>query len=754
MIRPRKVFLFGLPAVILALAGSFYWPVPRSRLAPGGVVSLRLTDRNGVLLREILSPQGGRCRWVGLGDVSSYLIAATLAAEDQDFYFHRGIHLPSIGRALEQNIRRRHIFSGASTITQQVVRSIFHVPRTIPGKIFEMWLALRLENTVAKEDILVQYLNRIPYGNQAFGAEAASLLYFDKPAVQLTLAESAYLACIPRAPSRVNPYRNAPELRMRQREILNRMRASGQVKSDEHKRALEETIVLAAESEHFRAPHFCDMVMANLARSKLPSAGCLRTTLDWELQKKVEILLRAHLDALKRRNITNGAVVVTDNTTGDILALTGSRDYADASNDGQVNGALALRQPGSALKPFTYCLALELGMTAASVVEDTLSQFPGAQGAYWPENYDRRFHGPVRVRSALACSYNVPAVSVLEKIGLDRLYRTLVELGFDGLTAQPPSYYGVALTLGDGEVRLLELVDAYRTLARGGSRVRDRSILEMADREGRSVVPLEDKAARTIFSPQASFIITHILADADARTPAFGHRTPLTLPFPCAVKTGTSKDYRDNWTVGYTTRFTVGVWVGNFDGRPMHNVSGITGCGPLFHDIMLLLHKDGYPESFREPPGLVRRFICPASGALASSACPGRAEELFVKGTEPLETCSLSHAVEGVPAIKAEAGPTGRSEGLRIAFPLDGDVFKIDPELPLDDQAVRLRVTKAGVVGADRVEWYVNGNKIGDSDGTDGLDWKLRTGSYTIWAVAVSGAKTTESRPVRITVLS
>ncbi|MGQ9671703.1 MAG: penicillin-binding protein 1C [Candidatus Aminicenantales bacterium] len=634
----RLVLLFGLFLPIAFLL-SILIPVPQSKLSPGPVVSLEIRDRNGKLLREVLSDERGRSHWVSLNEISPHLIGATIAAEDRAFPFHSGIDLVAIGRALAKNLSRRRVVSGASTISQQLARNIWPAPRTMVSKIREAWLALRLEHTLAKEEILVQYLNRIFYGNQTYGAEAASRLYFGKPCAELSLAEAAFLAALPRSPSLLNPYRSARArkiARERQQDILKRMVKLGFCSAEAAALALGEEISIVPVEIAFRAPHFCDWVLHSIPPEKRRELNVIQTTLDYELQVKMEAMLRRYLDSLSDRGITNGAVVVLDNVTGDVLSLVGSRDFFDEAKDGQVNGALARRQPGSTLKPFTYALALEKGLTAASMVDDTLQAFPTETGAYMPLNFDRRYHGPMRLREALACSYNVPAVSLLEKIGPDLLYRRLKSLGFESLD-QSPAYYGIGLTLGNGEVTLVELVRAYATLARQGVHRTERTILRLGAKTGQS--ELQNEGAKRIFSPQVAFILTDILADRDARVPSFSYLSPLSLPFPVAAKTGTSKDFRDNWTVGYTPLYTVGIWVGNFDGKPMHNVSGITGCGPLFRDIMLFLHRNGWSR-FVEPEGIVRRAVCPDSGELPTPFCPGAVEELFIAGTEPQALCS------------------------------------------------------------------------------------------------------------------
>lgn len=745
----RVRIFFAAAGLAFLVILSMFLPFPKSKLSPGPVVSLKILDRNGLLLREVLSDEGGRCRWVTLRDISPYLVQATIAAEDRLFFFHRGVNPASTLRALWQNLNRRRVISGASTISQQLVRDLEPRRRNIFSKLREVWLAVRLENTVSKEEILTQYLNRIFYANQAYGAEAASRLYFAKPAAHLSLAEAAFLAAIPRAPLRLNPYRSFSAVRDQQKKILREMVGLGYVSREECQRALCEEIRIVPAGERFRAPHFCDLV---LFRMTGPRMGSVRTTLDYRLQEKIEALARGTMAFLSQRGISNCAVVVVENASGDILSLLGSNNFFDWQKQGQVNGATALRQPGSTLKPFIYALALERGMTAATRIEDSPAQWASLPGGYSPQNYDRRFHGPISLRQALACSYNVPAVAVLDAIGSDGLYLRLKSLGFESLK-EAPSYYGVGLGLGNGEVTLLELVRAYAVLARQGLDLPLRSVIEAATPDGVRIAPRDPAEEQRIFPSRIAFLVTDILADRDARTPAFGYQNPLSFPFPCAAKTGTTKDFRDNWTIGYTPRFTVGVWAGNFNGRPMHNVSGITGCGPLFRDVMLLLHQDGEWPDFPEPEGLCRVRVCSLTGMIPNSGCPGTIEEIFIKGTEPRNTCP-GHAFARPEQTVFPTERGSRSPVLpRILSPRDGDIFRLDPVLRAEHQQIKLKIALPDGMPVERVEWWVNGKKIGEAGNPYSLFWKMAPGSCTIQGRVVCSGEVVDTPPVRITIL-
>ncbi|MGD9347608.1 MAG: penicillin-binding protein 1C [Candidatus Aminicenantes bacterium] len=745
--RPIKRIIVLVSSYILVLVAlSLYFPFPRGKLKSGPVVSLSLMDRNDTVLREILSDEGGRCQWVGLGEVSPDLVRATIVAEDRAFYLHPGVNPWAVARAVFQNIRQGQVVSGASTISQQVVRNIYRHHRTLFAKMIEIWLALRLEHTVSKEEILAQYLNRIYYGNQAYGIAAASKLYFDKPAADLSLAEATFLAGLPRSPTALNPYRHFEDAKRRQEHILLQMHRKGDISEERWKRAKAERLQLVPARKNFRAPHFCDFVLSQIPESARRTLSWIRTTCDYSLQEKIETLVKDHIAALEENNISNAAVVVLDNASGEILSMVGSKDFFDERHDGQVNGALSLRQPGSTLKPFTYSLALERGMTAADILEDRDYYYPTPKGTYSPRNYDEKFHGAVRMRHALACSYNVPAVSLLERLGTDLLYQRLKTLGFESLD-KSPVHYGVGLTLGNGEVTLRELTRAYASIARDGLYIGDRAIMMCFDTEGKEILWQHGEKSQRVFSNQIAFIITDILSDRDARSPAFGYLSPLNLPFDCAVKTGTSVDFRDNWTIGYTPRYTVGVWVGNFDAVPMHNISGVSGCGPLFKDIMLLLENKNPEARFAEAKDVIKVKICPLSGRLATEHCPGAMDEVFIEGTEPREHCQV-HTGDG----RHEGVSAFRSDEFMIVFPHDGDAFKMDPVLHAEFQRIKLKVTIPADMEIDKVEWWVDDKKIGDAAYPYAEFWHLKPGKFTIRATAVGEEKILKSASVDIRV--
>jgi penicillin-binding protein 1C len=685
--------------------------------------SLRVLDRNGVVLQEFSGPDGETRYPVSLGQVSPWAILATVAAEDRRFFSHPGVDWRSLARAAWQNARSGRVVSGGSTLTQQLVRNRNPRPRTVWTKLREAASALLLEREKSKPEILEEYLNAIPYGNRARGIEAASRLYFDKPAAELSIAEAAYLAAIPRAPGSRNPFHNDIRLIKEAHAVLDRMLRFGFLTPELHALARAEEVRAAPPERRLPAPHFAEFVRRWAAGAG--ATGEVRTTLDASLQREAASILRAHLAALRPNRVRNGALILLDNRSGEVLAWVGSQDFADAEH-GQVDGVVALRQPGSALKPFVYGLAVARGRTPADILLDEPFTAPDR---FSPRNYDEKYHGPVRLREALACSYNVPAVRVAEELGAGDVLHLLREAGFDSLNL-PAEHYGLGLALGNGEVRLLELARAYSALARGGVWKPETFVL------GRP----SPGAPRRVLPATAAYLITHILSDNAARAPAFGAHSAFNLPFPLAAKTGTSKDYRDNWAVGYTSDWTVGVWVGNFDGSPMAKVSGITGAGPILRDMAYLAAKRLGVREFREPAGIRRAEVCPLSGKLPGPWCPTAISEVFVAGKIPRAFCGFHHAPAGAAAVAA-TGPS-------VKFPVQGDIFKLDPAYPRAAQVLRLKAD--GVERAEKVRWIVDERPL-EADGKKGEAWwPLAPGEHRLAVSTLRGARWLSSPPVKI----
>ncbi|GAK59188.1 membrane carboxypeptidase [Candidatus Vecturithrix granuli] len=794
----KIVGIFCLVCATLFIV-SLYLPLSKDLFAIQTGMSLKITDRHGILLRETLSAEGGRTTWLQYDELPESVVRAIVATEDKRFFSHIGVDVLALGRALWQNVRSGHVVSGASTITQQLVKMRFGYPRTIFGKLQEMWMALRVERQFSKQDILAQYLNRVSFSNQAYGIEAASRLYFGKPARHLSFAESVFLAGLIQAPSRFNPYRNVAQAIQRQQALLERMYQRRALDETQYQLARQEEIRLIPQQINFKAPHFCYTILESLIQKgrgeqAIQEIAEIKTTLDYYLQEQIENIVAAHISELDAYNVTNAAVLVLENTTGDILAYMGSRDFFNDAISGQVNGVLSLRQPGSTLKPFTYQLALERFYTPATLLPDIL-EYPVAPRSFLPENYDRKYHGPVRLREALACSYNIPAVRVLETIGVEALYQRLHEFGFESLR-ELPTFYGPGLTLGNGEVTLLELTRAYSTLARRGKYLPERAILEVKPYSPYGTS--DSQPAIQKFSPRVIYLLTHILADRQSGIAAFGENTALELPFQTAVKTGTSKDYRDNWTIGFTRDYTIGIWVGNFDGSPMRKVSGITGAAPIYRDVMLTLYRDHPPMSLLDspPPGIVTARICPLSGDLVAENCPHGLEEFFLEGTEPTEPCKMHqaywvderddlltepntpHSVKkvflqfpplyqswahdrGYPTPPTQLSPYARIVGkqktrreqasIRIVRPNDGDVYAIDPVLRREYQTLQLSAVVPS--GMSQVVWYVNDEPWESVNAPFRAAWAIAPGAHRIYAEGELHGEFVRSREITVHVV-
>jgi penicillin-binding protein 1C len=690
--------------------------------------STLIVDRNGVPLYESLSDRDARSRWIDAEKLPANVVKATLAAEDRRFFRHPGIDPLAIGRAAWSNARHRGVVQGGSTITQQVAKQLSPRQRTLRGKFGEMVLALRMEHHLTKNEILALYLNLAPYGNQYIGIDRASRGYFGIAPSQLTIAQSAYLAGLPQRPSRLNPRRGNAGLK-RQRVVLQRMHAAGLITSDEQAIAQKERLQFTADDRDDLAPHFVERVLAHFA-GKPPRF--IRTTLDADLQRKVRGIIESHSRLLARHGAKNVAVVVLDNRTGGWLAWEGSGDYFDERREGAIDGAITPRQPGSALKPFTYALAFERGLSPATVLPDIPSHYPTAEEGivYSPRNYDGVFRGPLRARAALAGSENVPAVWLLSRHSPAELLRFLRRMRLTTFD-RTGDYYGLGLTLGDAEVRLDELVAAYAVFARGGTRFN-------GDR---------------IVSPRTAFWITDILSDRKARAFAFGEWSNLDLPFPVAAKTGTSQAYRDNWTIGYTSEVTVGVWVGNFDRTELKNSSGVTGAAPIFNAVMMAAQEratGAHPgRPILEPTGdLERREICSLSGQRPNAACMV-VEKEWLPVDQTGEHCTWHRPgwVDWPPQYRAWArernllkpirlaanrereGPAPRT--LQIVNPPDGATYLIDPTLRSTHQTLSLR---AAADGTGPIRWNVNGQPVGTSRPDGSLAWPIRPGKHRISA--------------------
>jgi penicillin-binding protein 1C len=744
-------------------------PLPVALREGAYQASVQFVDREGELLREVRAEDSARAVWVAYDEIGENALQAVLAAEDKRFGEHVGVDPVACVRAVGSSVRARRVVSGASTITMQLARLVVPHRRDLRGKLGEMAMAVRIEASLSKREILEQYMNRAPFGESVRGIGAASRYFFDKPPKELSLAEAAALAAIPRGPSYYSLAKHPERVVRRRDRVLDRMRAAGRIEPDAHERAKAEPLTLQVGKGGFGAPHLVDALMAGTLDVSVPSVRGMprvETTIDRGLQREIEIAAGEVIRPLAKRNVTAASVLVVDNASGEVLAYVGSQGWRDDAHGGKNDGVRARRQPGSTLKPFVYGLAMEdLGWTPATVLPDVELHLTTAGGGYSPKNYDERFHGPVRLREALANSYNVPAVHAANEVGIARVLDRLRELGM-GTLAESPEHYGPALALGDGEVRLYDLVGAYSTLARGGV-YRPLRALRNAPQEERRVMP-EDVAV----------MLADVLRDRGARVAAFGEHSALDLPFEVAAKTGTSKAYRDNWTVGFTKEVTVGVWVGNFDGSSMVKVSGITGAAPLFaRAIEAAMRRSTPADAHEHEQGLVRVQVCALSGGAPGPGCKHVVSELVPTGRS-VAPCEMHETVKvdvrngllatnGCPAqfvvertferfdgpfaawaheAKREGAPVEtsplcggriaarrRADALFIRYPRDGARFLVDPDRPRSAQAIPLKVDAPQ---SSNVTVFVDGRLAGRSSAGSPVYWKLERGAHAIVAEA------------------
>ena len=624
-------------------------------------------DRTGqVLLYEVFDPRLGDRTWVPLEQIPLYLRQATIAIEDKTFYENPGFDIRGFARAFYYYILRGGRVQGGSTITMQLVKNVLIPPEEryrvlYSRKIKEFILALEVSRRYSKDQILEWYLNSNFYGNLAYGVEAAAKVYFDKPVQELNLAECAMLAAIPQFPA-LNPIDAPKEARKRQHLVLDAMMRQGYITPEQAVAAKYQKLDIKAREERYDiiAPHFSIYARKRLEEMFGPDLvyrGGLRvyTTIDLEMQNQAQEIARRWIAELQAqdRNVSNAAVVAIRPQTGEILVMLGSLDYWDDKIAGQINMALAHRQPGSAFKPFTYVTAFSQGYTAATMIMDVRTAFPDPPNPpYVPENYDRKYHGPVRIRQALARSINMPAVKVLDMVGIENVLNTAHRLGINTLNED---YYGLSLTLGGGEVTLLDMTYAFSVFANGGTmagvpvkeprpgyrELDPVAILRVEDRDGNIIWQYTAPETRQVLSPQLAYLITDILADNNARAPAFGWESPLKLSRPAAAKTGTTNDFRDAWTIGYTPQLAVGVWVGNSGNEAMNHVPGSRGAAPIWHDFMEKVLEDMPVEEFKRPPGFEEVEVCSVSGMLPTEHCPHKIKEIFIEGTAPTAYCNV-----------------------------------------------------------------------------------------------------------------
>lgn len=697
--------------------------------------STKILDRNGQLLYEVFdinSQSGGRRTVVPVDKIPLVLKQATIATEDPSFYSNPGVDLRGILRAVYYDVRYGRIVSGGSTITQQLVKMTLLTPEvTLRRKIYEAFLAYQVTRAYPKDKILEFYFNSIYFGNQSYGIEAASQTYFGRHTEELTLGEASLLAGVPQAPALYDPCTNAKSTLGRQKIVLGLM-------VQQHYLAQPQADAAAAETERelksdafkkrcaqgvgIKAPHFVTYVRELLEDQYGPdvvySSGLVvTTTIDLKMQKVAEEEAHKQVTALTGQHVSNAALVALNPKTGEILTMLGSADFFDEKIDGQVNVAIRLRQPGSSIKPFNYVAAFEKGWSPATVISDVTTHFPiQGQPDYVPHNYDNREHGLVPVRTALASSFNIPAVKTLQFVTVPTMVDTARRFGIT--TFKDPSNYGLALTLGGGDVELLELTSAYGVFANGGLEVPVTPFLKVADTTGRVLYDLQKNPPKgtQVAEPRYAYQITSILSDVSARAPAFGAGSALRLSRPAAAKTGTTDDWRDNWTVGYTPDLVTGVWVGNADNAPMEHISGITGAGPLWHNFMERVTAGTPVHNFAEPKGMKWVEVCNESGLLPTDLCPAdhRHSEIFLEERVPTQPDNVWQKIKidktnGMVATDT-CSPDMIDEKVFAVYPPEARQWAIDHNIPQPptDMSPNCPIASVGGNGGDAPKATMN----------------------------------------------
>ena len=722
--------LGALAGAALLLGAALLWacsvPIPAALDQPLDG-TLNLEDFRGRDIAQLPTADARVQIPVSLAEMGEYLPRITVALEDKRFQSHSGVDFLALCSAAATDLRSRRIVSGGSTITEQLVKlAAGRQGRSWLGKLREAVAAWKLERRWNKSQILAAYLNRASYGNRRLGPEAAARAYFGKSAAHLSLAESIYLAGLPQAPSRFNPWLHPAAAAARYRRSLARLAAAGVITA-----AQRDLLAVPPTVQHCEPPHLAPNFVDALLRANPGLRGTVRTTLDLDLERTAEWAVRTHLASLNRADVTEAALVIVENSTGAVRALVGSSDYAAS----QVNGALRPRSCGSTLKPFIYLAAIDRRvLTAATLLPDTPDAIRDAYADYDPQDFTRRCLGPVRVREALACSLNVPAVVTLSRLGARGAFQSLHQWGFNFEGSFDD--YGAGFILGNAGVRLVDLAAAYAGLARGGLAIPARFI------EARQAPVLR------MASPDAAAIITDILCDNEARRVAFGPDSPLVLKdagnkaVRVAAKTGTSSGFRDTWTAGFDKEHTVAVWAGNFDGRPLGGLLAIRAAAPLWAAVMNLLLRTDHP--LPAPPGtLVRRDVCALTGLLPCPKSPATIPELFLPGTEPRQDASAFFSPDGSLLLPAEyaawcAGPDNTLRArvrpaAKILSPSSGAHYVIDPILPRAQQMVELTTTIPGPV-----QWFVNDRPIpAQADGR--IFWELEPGTWEIRVASPAG---------------
>jgi penicillin-binding protein 1C len=717
----------------VALSAGALWCAVHLSLEP--IPEALLPEREGASKYHVLDRVGRPLsytfagRW-NLGDqrrlheFPELLQRAFIEAEDRRFYVHRGVDWRARMHAVYQNLKAGRVVRGASTITEQVVRMLHPRPRTLWSRLLEGVEARQLEARYTKGEILEFYLNQVPFAARRRGVVQAARYYWDRDLETLTAHEQLTLAVLVRAPERLDLFKRPNAAERSVRELQLHMVSVGSLRLNEDDEISQSGVNLARGAPPVRADHFVRYVHRQSSRGL--GVGRIVSTVDAALQSRVQEILEARVEDLRGHHVTDGAVVVVDNRSAEVLAWANAGEFG-LSDASQIDAVTTPRQPGSTLKPFLYALALSKGWTAATIIDDSPLVQPIGAGLHTYRNYSRMYYGPISLREALGNSLNTPAVRTIQFTGISEFLRALQAVGFSSLT-QSPEFYGEGLALGNGEVSLLELVQGYRALA-------DRGIfrpLRVVSGDGGTP---GSSPSRRVISEQVSSIITNVLADPHARRKEFGSDGLMRFPVETAVKTGTSSDYRDAWAIGYNADFTVGVWMGNLNRTSMREITGARGPALVLRSVFAELGRRRESQALYQSPALLHRSVCSISGGLARTECP-HLDEAFVEGSEPHKECELSHDLGVTPENRGDG-----ASSVRLIMPTPGLNVARDPRIPDSLEALTFEIESPRPVSA--VRWIVDGVQVGETgEGIGRYSWKLQQGRHSVGAeVRVAGSE-------------
>lgn len=773
----NKLFLSGTILAGTFALSAYLWNLPRVLVTPPDQKQvINVFDRHGIKLKA--HAPGDSFDWAPLKEIPPELIGLMIYAEDKNFFNHHGVDVKSLARSTWINLKEQRLATGASTITQQLYRLHHNIPRTLSGKIQTMLGSLIIETQYSKRDILSHYLNSVPYGKQVVGVKRASEVFFGKPMHLLSMSEMATLAVLPRSPSHLLSTKGQSTLLTKRNKLIQDFGKNHNIDRDILAYEMKNPVEIQTNYNGWDNYHFFKKILADQKLPKFLKGGDVYTTVDAYYQKEIASILRSHLATVKKYNVHHGAVVVLDNQNGDILSYVGSANINDEKG-GHFDALIEKRQPGSALKPFTYALALMNGKQLSETLPDIPSYYKSGLGQYLPRNYDHDFSGPRLMRESLANSLNLPAVALADELGTQKLHGFLTDMGLT--LPKDPDFYGVGLTLGNAEITPLELAASYTSFSHGDYANVPKFFLDE-----------ENKTKPVPLTKEAAFMIRNVLADNLARIESFGEGNVFELPFEAAVKTGTSTDFRDNWAVGFNKLFTVVVWVGNMNQEPMKKVSGITGAGPVLADTLKFLMKGRYIERDRMPETLSRHEICALSGMKPTLHCKHKKFEYFTTKSGPAHDCNFHRevivrncresddevklpiaiypenyqsftsqrpkwSVEGQvgevcqnPEFQVADLGTISPDEIRIKKPLHGSIYAIDPNIPKTMQKLKFELD--GHTRVKSVLWKLNALEMKNEKSI--LDWEMQKGKHTIKAtVEMENGKILETNPIEVTVL-